>query len=210
MVWSRLRGQRTEESTNVFDRLFGKPDPRVHSVLDVVLADARRLDRTLGGTDKAKLAEYLDSVREVRETVQKAEAHATRDQQPPIPRPQGKPEDRGEYIRLMADLITIAFQQDLTRVATLVIDPERWDTPRVYHGVFEDPQNHHVLTHTKGDDAKETLEKIDRFHVEQFAYLIKRLSGISEGEGSLLGNCLVTYGREWGTAPFTTTTTCPL
>lgn len=183
---------------NVFDRLFGKPDRRVHSVLDVVLADARRLNRRLGGSDKAKLAEYLSSVREVEKQIQKAEAHAARNQQPPISRPQSKPEDRGEYIRLMIDLIAIAFQQDLTRVATLVIDPERWDTPRMYHGVFESPQNHHVLTHTKGDDAKETLKKIDRFHVEQFAHLIKRLSGISEGEGSLLDNCLVTYGSGMG------------
>ena len=99
---------------------------------------------------------------------------------------------------LMTDLIAIAFQQDLTRVATLVIDPERWDTPRMYHGVFDSPQNHHVLTHTKGDEAKETLKKIDRFHVDQFAYLIRRLSEIPEADGSLLDNCLLSYGSGMG------------
>ena len=182
----------------VFDRLFGKPNPRVHSVLDVVLEDAYRLNRKLGGADRAKLAEYLDSVREVEKQIQRAETHATANQEPPIKRPHGKPEDRGEYIRLMTDLIAIAFQQDLTRVATLVIDPERWDTPRMYHGVFDNPQNHHVLTHTKGDEAKETLKKIDRFHVAQFAHLIRRLSEISERDGKLLDNCLLTYGSGMG------------
>ena len=183
---------------DVFDRLFGKPNPRVHSVLDAVLEDARRLDRKLGGNDRAKLAEYLASVRQVEKQIQRAEIHASANQEPPIKRPNGKPENRGEYIRLMTELIAIAFQQDLTRVATLVIDPERWDTPRMYHGVFDNPQNHHVLTHTKGDEAKETLKKIDRFHVDQFAHFIRRLSEIPEADGSLLDNCLLTYGSGMG------------
>lgn len=182
---------------NVFDRLFGKPNPRVHSVLDAVLADARRLDRTLGSRDKAKLAEYFESVREVEKQIQRAEASAS-NLKPPIPRPKGKPEDRGEYIRLMTNLIAIAFQQDLTRVATLVIDPERWDTPRMYHGVFDSPQNHHVLTHTKGGEAKEKLKKIDRFHTTQFADFIKKLREIPEGDGHLLDNCLLTFGSGMG------------
>lgn len=183
---------------DVFDRLFGKPDPRIHSVLDAVLEDTRRLDRKLGGRDREKLAEFLNSVRDVETRIQKAEAHATKNKQPPMPRPQGVANDRGQYIRLMADMIAIAFQQDLTRVATLVIDPERWDTPRMYHGVFDGPQNHHVLTHTKGDEAKEKLAKIDRFHVEQFAYLVRRLSEMQDDNGRLLDNCLLTYGSGMG------------
>jgi hypothetical protein len=183
---------------DVFDQLFGKPDPRVRSVLDAVLADARRLEGTLGGADKAKLSEYLDSVREVEKQIQKAEKRSAIDRQPTIARPTGKPDDRGEYLRLMMDLIAIAFQQDLTRVATLVIDPERWDTPRMYHGVFDNAQNHHVLTHTKGEEAKEKLKKIDRFHVSQFAYLLKRLSEVSDGDGSLLDNSLLTFGSGMG------------
>jgi hypothetical protein len=94
----------------------------------------------------------------------------------------------------MGDLTVLAFQQDLTRVATLVIDPERWDSPRMYHGVFEKPQNHHVLTHTKGETAKENLARIDRFHMEQFAYLIDRLKRIPEGDGTLLHHCLIAMG----------------
>jgi hypothetical protein len=183
---------------DVFDRLFGKPDPRIHSVLDAVLADAHRMNQRLGGADKAKLAEYLDSVRDVEKQLHKAETHAARDEKPPVPRPTGIPDDRGRYIRLMIDLIALAFQQDLTRVATLLIDPERWDTPRMYHGVFDSPQNHHVLTHTKGDEAREKLKKIDRFHCEQFAYLVKRFSEIEDGRDTLLDHSLVTYGSGMG------------
>ena len=94
-----------KDPRDVFDRLFGKPDPRIHSVLDAVLVDARRMNRTLGGADKAKLSEYLDSVRDVEQQLQKAEAHAAKHQKPPIPRPAGKPDDRGEYIRLMTENI---------------------------------------------------------------------------------------------------------
>lgn len=183
---------------DVFDRLFGKPDPRVHSVLDAVLEDARRLDRSLGGADRAKLGEYFDSVREVEKQIQKAESHSQSNPNPPTSRPAGKPEDRGQYIRLMTELITLAFKQDLTRVATLVIDPERWDTPRMYHGLFDSPQNHHVLTHTKGDEARESLKQIDRYHVSQFAHFVRQLSEVDEGDGSLLDNSLVTYGSGMG------------
>ncbi len=183
---------------HVFDRLFGKPDPRVQSVLDAALSDARRLEQTLGSADKARLGEYLESVRSVEKQIEKAQRHSSNTTLLRFERPSGKPDDRGEYLRLMMDLIVIAFQQDLTRVATLVIDPERWDTPRMYHGVFENAQNHHVLTHTKGDEAKEKLKKIDHFHVSQFAYLLKRMSEISEGEGSLLDNSLLTFGSGMG------------
>ncbi|HBE72073.1 MAG TPA: hypothetical protein DDW52_28380 [Planctomycetaceae bacterium] len=183
---------------DVFDRLFGKPDPRFHSVLDAVLEDARRLERSLGASDRSKLGEYFDSVRDVEKQIQKAESHSKSNPNPPAARPEGKPDDRGQYIRLMTELITLAFKQDLTRVATLVIDPERWDTPRMYHGLFDSPQNHHVLTHTKGDEARESLKQIDRFHVSQFAHFLRQLNDVEEGNGSLLDNCLITYGSGMG------------
>jgi hypothetical protein len=188
---------------DVYARLFDKPDPATGNVLDVILEDARRLQRSLGAADKQKLGEYLESVRSVEERIEKADALASsRRTQAGSPshvnRPQGIPDDRGAYLRLMGDLMAIAFQQDLTRVATLLIDPERWDTPRMYHGVFATPQNHHVFTHTRGDEAKESLQKIDHFHVEQFAYLVRRLSEIKEGDGSLLDNCLISFGSGMG------------
>ena len=202
---------------NVYSRLFDKPDPATRSVLDVILEDARRLERILGAADKRKLGEYLESVRSVEKRIEKADTIASSrenvaglsepgrrkngsaSQRPAaMKRPNGIPDDRGSYIRLMGDLMTLAFQQDLTRVATLLIDPERWDTPRMYHGVFETPQNHHVLTHTRGDEAKDTLRKIDHFHVEQFAYFVRRPSEIEEGDGSLLDNSLISFGSGMG------------
>jgi len=187
-----------KDPREVFQRLFGRHKSTTGSIMDVVREDAKRLGRTLGASDRAKLGEYLDSVRSIEQRIQRIEQASQSGHKPPIPQPVGIPNDRGEYIRLMGDLIAIAFQQDLTRVATLLIDPERWDTPRMYHGVFDSPQNHHVLTHTNGDEAKEKLQQIDHFHVAQFAYLVKRLSEIPEAGGSLLDNCLISLGSGMG------------
>ncbi|MCA9203110.1 MAG: DUF1552 domain-containing protein [Planctomycetales bacterium] len=179
----------------VFRRLFGKPANRhVRSVLDAVLADAHSLHTRLGTNDRRKLDEYLQSVRETERRIELAEQSAARFSQPPLPEPKGVPENRGDYLRLMAELFVLAFQQDLTRVATLVIDPERWDSPRMFHGVFDKPQNHHVLTHTKSEEAKAALTQIDRFHVEFFAHVVRRLSEIQDGERSLLESCCVAMG----------------
>jgi hypothetical protein len=187
----------------VFQRLFGQnKNAPSKSVLDAVLADARAFQQRLGGDDRQKLDEYLASVRETERRIERAAAAANRMGEPPIAEPQGIPEKRSEYLRLMADLMIHAFQADLTRVATLLIDPERWDNPRVYDGVFDKPQNHHVLTHTKGDEAKDKLAQIDRFHLEFYAHVVERLkatslfddttlvmgSGISDGDSHSYGN----------------------
>lgn len=181
---------------NLFRRIYGTPggDAALGSVLDLVSGEASSLRPRLGLEDRAKLDEYLQSVRSTEARIQRAAAAARRLGPPPFPEPTGIPEDRGEYLRLMADLMVLAFQNDLTRVATLLIDPERWDSPRHYHGVFDKPENHHVLTHTKGEEAKEKVARIDRFHVAQFAYLVERLRAIPEGEGTLLDHCVVAFG----------------
>lgn len=178
----------------VFQRLFGTPDGDAadRSVLDVVLQGATGLRKKLGRDDRVKLDEYLDSVRATERRIQLAEK--ARHTRPPLPEPDGIPDDRGAYIRLMGDLLVLAFRQDLTRVATLVIDPERWDTPRMYHGVFDKPQNHHVLTHTQGDEAMEKLARIDRFHLEQFTYVVGKMKAIPEGTGTLLDHSAVVIG----------------
>lgn len=181
----------------VFQRLFGKPDAdATRSVLDAVMADAKALNARLGGDDQEKLGEYLESVRATEKRIQKAEQIAKQIHKPTLAEPVGIPESRSDYLRLQAELFVLAFQNDLTRVATLVIDPERWDSPRMFHGLFDKPQNHHVLTHTKGDEAKAAVAKIDRFHVEFYAHVVERLkvtglldsttlvmgSGISDGD----------------------------
>ncbi|MEQ1852615.1 MAG: DUF1552 domain-containing protein [Chthoniobacteraceae bacterium] len=179
----------------VFQRLFGRPDAAgFQSVLDVVLADAKALNARLGRDDREKLGEYIESVRATERRIEMAEKISARVKKPPFPEPDGIPESRGEYLRLMAELFVLAFQNDLTRVAPLVVDPERWDSPRMFHGLFDKPQNHHVLTHTKGDEARATVAKIDRFHVEFYAHVIKRLSEIREGERTLLDSTTLVMG----------------
>ncbi|MCB1236340.1 MAG: hypothetical protein KDM91_14835, partial [Verrucomicrobiae bacterium] len=76
----------------------------------------------------------------------------------------------------------------------LLVDPERWDTPRMFHEIFDKPQNHHVLTHTKGDEAKEKLTIIDRYHVEFFRYVTERMKAIPEGDGTLLDHVALCMG----------------
>ena len=181
----------------VFQRLFGKPDADAsRSILDAVLADAKSLNARLGRADQAKLGEYLDSVRATERRIQMAEKIAGSMKPPVLAEPAGIPESRHEYLRLQAELFVLAFQNDLTRVASLVVDPERWDSPRMFDGLFDKPQNHHVLTHTKGDEAKASVAKIDRYHVEFYAHVVERLqaadlldsttlvmgSGISDGD----------------------------
>lgn len=177
----------------VFQRLFGKPPASVHSVLDAVMGDAGSLRARLGRADQEKLEEYLESVRATERRIQLAEKAASR-VKPPFAVPEGIPENRGDYLRLMADLIVSAFQQDLTRVASLIVDPERWDSPRMFHGLFDKPQNHHVLTHTKGGAARAALTKIDRFHVALFAHVVERLARLPEGEGTVLDNTVLVMG----------------
>lgn len=179
----------------VFRRLFGGGgEVASGSVLDVIREDAKALQSRLGRGDQEKLDEYLESVRATERRIQLAAKAAARIGKPPLPEPAGIPETRGEYLRLMADLFIVAFQQDLTRVASLVIDPERWDSPRWFHGVFDKPQNHHVLTHTKTAEAAAAITQIDRFHVQFFADVVTKMKNIREGEGTLLDSCSLVMG----------------
>ncbi len=180
---------------NLFKRLFGMPDPNTASVLDAVLDEARSLRGQLGYSDQQKLEEYMESVRATEKRIQLSKKAMEARKEPPIPEPKGIPEKRGDYIKLMADLMILAFQLDLTRVATFVVDPERWPTPRLYHDVFDKPLEHHALTHSKENGAKEKLAKIDAFHVEQYAYMIEKMKQTPiEGGGSLFDETTLVMG----------------
>ena len=105
---------------------------------------------------------------------------------------------RGDYIRLMGDLMVVALQSGLTRVATFMVGPERWDTPYMFDGLFDKPRSHHQMSHNQTRDIDDLL-KVDKFHMEQFAYLVQRLDGIEDGPGqTLLDNTLFTYGSGLG------------
>lgn len=179
----------------VFQRLFGSTGSDLRkSILDVVSGDAKSLYSQLSYDDQQKLSEYLDSVRATEKRIQFAEHSRQKFAAPPMPEPKGIPELREDYLHVMAELFVLAFQQDQTRVATLVVDPERWDSPRMFHGVFDKPQNHHVLTHSKAPDSKTLLTQIDRFHVKFFAHVLGRLKSLREGDGTLLDHTILTMG----------------
>jgi hypothetical protein len=188
----------------VFERLFGsadiEPDPARRarlqkydkSILDFVLEDANRLKSTLGGTDRRKLDEYLHAIRDIETRIQSAEQGKI----PVMPAigklPPSIPADFVEHSRLMLDLMTLAFQTDMTRVATLMLALEQSNRPYREIGVSE---AHHGLTHHRGDPEKiAKVAQINRFHVEQFAYLMGKLKSIPDGDGTLLDHVMVTYG----------------
>jgi len=189
-----------KDPRQVFARLFGqrKADPVQASILDLVQSESRHLSSQLGTADRRTLDEFLASVRSVEQRIQNAERHAKSRPASQVPQPPSMPGERGDYIRLMMDLIVLAFAQDLTRTATLVIDPERWDSPRTYHGIFDKPEDHHQLTHTPGDESKAKLCAIDRFHVSQFAHLVESLRDTREGAGSLLDSSVAVMGSGLG------------
>jgi hypothetical protein len=180
----------------VFERLFGRSANFNRSVLDTILDDARNLRNDLGIDDRRKLDEYLQSVRAIEKRLDKQEASRKQLAGISSPVPDRQPVNRGEYIRLMGDLMVMAFKTDQTRVASLMVGPERWETPQMYDSVFDRPVNHHQMTHD--DQFDELVAKIDRFHVEQFVYLVEQLRNTPEGDGCLLDNTFFVLGSGLG------------
>ena len=105
---------------------------------------------------------------------------------------------RGEYIRLMGDLMVVALQTGLTRVATMMIGPERWNTPYMFEGVFDKPGSHHSMSHNQPKFIDD-LARVDHFYMEQFAYLVEKMASVGEAHGTtLLDNTVFTYGSGLG------------
>ena len=187
---------------SLFERLFGdgtvlSPEARLaqakerRSVLDFVMGDAQKLQTGLGPTDRRKLDEYLTSIREVERQIEKAAADKTVID-PHMDKPYGVPADFAQHFKLMTDMITIAFQADLTRVLTFLITRE--GTSRAYREI-DIPDGHHPLTHHQGKpDLMEKVRQINTYHVQQFAAWMTRLKSIKEGDATLLDNCMIVYG----------------
>jgi hypothetical protein len=170
----------------------------IRNITDLVLDDARSFQRELSSADRHKFTEYFDSIRAIEERLDKLERMKAELKKTPLDEPAAAYLPRGKYIRLMGDLMVTALQTGLTHVATLMIGPERWDTPYKYESLFDKPRNHHEMSHNQAKWV-EDLEKVDRFHMEQFAYLIRKMSSIEESDGStLLDNTILTYGSGLG------------
>jgi len=183
----------------VYHRLFGTHDvQQTRNITDLVLEDARTLQRELGYADRHKLAEYFDSIRSIEQQMEKLQRMRGRLEKVVIEAPPEAHLPRGEYVRLMGDLLVVALQTGLTRVATMMIGPERWDTPFTYEGLFDKPISHHQMSHNQQKFVDDLL-KLDSFHMSQFAYLIEKMDRIEEADGStLLDNTLFTYGSGLG------------
>jgi hypothetical protein len=186
----------------LFDRLFGAdaaltPEARKkralyrRSILDLVSSDAKRLAMDLGPTDQRKLDEYLTSVREIELQIERAEKDTTRID-PGMEKPYGIPADFAEHFRLMTSMMTVAFQADLTRVATFLVTHE--GTSRAYREIGI-PDGHHPLTHHRNQPAlMEKVAQINTYHVQQFAGWLEKLKSTQEGDSNLLDNSMIVYG----------------
>ena len=188
LVFERLFA---DQVRNDADPLAARRQRRDRSLLDFVAEDARKLRDKLGVADRRKLDEYLTGVREIERRIDAARP-VIEVGQSTLARPAGIPSDYREHLRLMSDLLVLAFRADLTRIATFVFAN---DGSNRSYGAIGVPEGHHDLSH-HGQDARkyDKIRAINRFHVEQFAYLIERLKEVREGEGTLLDHCMVVYG----------------
>lgn len=185
----------------VFERLFGDggtAEQRLarirknRSILDSVLDDLTHLEGTLGSADRARMAEYLDSVREVERRIQRAESQGAASPLPSLERPMGIPERFDDHVRLMFDLQWLAYQGDVTRVSTLMFGRELSTRTYPEIGVTEP---HHGLSHHRDDPNQiATLAKVNVFQAEQFAYFLEKMRNTMDGDGSLLDHSLLLFG----------------
>jgi hypothetical protein len=193
----------------VFTRLFGDPqgDASRRSILDLVLEDARQLRADLGHGDRQKMDEYLGSVRAIERELQAIEREQGTRGKPQVqlldvgPTAGHHGYDRyPEHLRLMSELMVLAFQQDVTRVGTLMYGIENGGATGVTFRHLGINSDHHGLTHVNFQDqavaaeAAEKVKKVDRWYVSEFARMLEKMKAIREGEGTLLDNSMVLYG----------------
>ena len=187
---------------NLFERLFGSDiaEPAAaharrlamrQSILDSVMNDTRKLESNLGGSDRRKLDEYLTSVREIEQQVQRAEKDGmTID--PGIEKPFGVPNEFPDYFRLMTDMMLVAFKADITRISTIMIGRE--GSTRAYPeiGVAD---GHHPLTHHMGNmQMLDKVRQINSLHLRLFAEFLQKLKDTKEGDSNLLDQSMIVYG----------------
>ena len=162
------------------------------SILDSVTAEVARLEGTLGAQDRYKLDEYLDSVRDVEQRIQRSESRGA-DSLVELPeRPVDIPETFEDHAKLMFDLLTLAFEADVTRVFTLMMAREASPRPYPQIGV---PDQHHTVSHHRNDPeyiAKKA--KIDTYHVQVLSYFLDKLKNTADGDNNLLDNSMIVYG----------------
>ncbi|MEO6244010.1 MAG: DUF1552 domain-containing protein [Opitutaceae bacterium] len=188
----------------VFERLFGAGSPAERqrnfqlrqqtqrSLLDFVMDDARSLQRQLGRTDKDKVDEYLTSVREIEQRIQRTEKFGALPD-PQADTPAGIPGNYGDHMDLMFDLLAMAFETDSTRVSTLLLAGDGSNRAYPQIGI---PEGHHYCSHHRNnDDLMSKVGRIDHYYMERFAKFLKRLDAKKDADGhSILHNSMIVYG----------------
>lgn len=197
----------TVNPRDVFERLFGDGEAldaksrlaqlrRQTSMLDFVRDDATRLSGQLGAEDRHKLAEYLEATRDIERRIQKAVATGGGAQANGLERPGGIPESFDAHVRMMIDLQVLAMQADITRVGSFMIGRELSNRTYPEIGV---PDSHHMLSHHGHNPEKiAKLIRINRYHMDYFAYYLNRMRAVKDGEGTLLDRTLVLRGSAFG------------
>jgi len=183
----------------VFERLFGSGDTaeeRVlrsredRSILDVVTRQIGTLKQRLSPRDAAKLSEYLDAIRDVEQRISKIESYNSDLSVPD--RPVGAPQSFREHAEVMFDLQALAFQADITRVSTFMLARENSKQPYAEIGLAEE---HHAISHHGNNPDKLAMyAKLNAYHVDMFAYYLKKLDSIKDGSGTLLDHSIIMYG----------------
>ena len=183
----------------MYRRLFSTSNSESQQdITSLALADANELKRDLSYHDQARFEEYFESIRTIEMQIAKLDRLRANLNQVEMEEPTESHLPRGEYIRLMGDLLVVALQSGLTNVATFMVGPERWDTPYLYESLFDKPRSHHQMSHNQTKMIDDLL-RVDRFHMEQFAYIANRLATITmPGGDSLLDETLLTYGSGLG------------
>ncbi len=189
----------------VFERLFGDGGTAAQrfaraqkegSILDSVMEEARGLADSLGNSDRGKLNEYLDSVRDIEQRIQSVEKAGDAQAFDLPERPIGIPASFEEHTKLMFDLQIMAYRADLTRVFSLIIAREL--SGRTYPEIGI-PGQHHLISHHRDDKGLISQKaRIDTYHVQMLAYLLEKMAATPDGDGSLLDHSLIMYGSGMG------------
>ena len=183
----------------VFERLFGeggseraRREAARKSVLDFIREDSRSLLSGVGQGDRQKLDEYFSAIRDIELRIERAAKLPVVQLPQGVTAPAGTPDNYAEHLRLMCDMMVLAFQTDVTRICTFVFANEGSNKSYPDLGVNE---GHHELSHHGRDPEKiRKVREINKFHIAQFAYLLQRLKSIPEGDGTLLDHCMIAYG----------------
>jgi hypothetical protein len=189
----------------VFERLFGEGGTaeqrqaqlrKNHSVLDSVKEEADRLRQSIGPSDRVKVDDYFDAMRETERRIQKAEQQSAHSPLPVLERPAGIPESFDDHVKLMYDLQWLAFQADITRVFTFMLGREVNSRTFPQIGVNEP---HHGISHHRDDPGQlEKLSKINTYQTQLFAAFLERLRSTRDGDGTLLDHSLLLFGAGLG------------